>query len=80
LFGTSSDNSNTNANRYYVTKTNGLPWAINVPVKFNYPTERTDINAAYSKFASWVQSNGNTYANWYTNQSGYINSSNVYFH
>ncbi len=78
LFGTSSDNSNIAANGYYVTKSNGLPQAINIPVKFDYPIERADINIAYSKFATWVQSNGATYADWCTNQSGYRNTSNIY--
>lgn len=78
LFGTDSDNSNVAANRYYVTKTNGLPWAIAIPTKFDYPIERADINTAHSKFATWVQSNGATYADWYTNQAGYRNAANIY--
>ncbi len=78
LFGTSSDNSNITAGRYYVTKSNGLPWAINIPVKFNYPSERADITTAHLKFATWVQSNGTTYSDWYSNQAGYRNSSNIY--
>ncbi|MFZ4796606.1 MAG: LruC domain-containing protein [Bacteroidia bacterium] len=78
-FGTKNDNTNVAANRYYVTSGNGLPWAINVPVKFDYPIERADITTAHLKFASWVQSNGATYANWYTNGGvGYRNTSNVY--
>ena len=78
LFGTSSDNSSVSASRYYVTKSNGLPWAINIPAKFDYPIERADINTAFTKFASWVQSNGATYADWYANQSGYRNTNNIY--
>jgi len=77
-FGTKNDNTNIAANRYYVTSGNGLPWAINVPVKFDYPIERADITTAHLKFASWVQSNGATYADWYTNGVGYRNASNVY--
>jgi LruC domain-containing protein len=78
LFGTSSDNSSVSASRYYVTKSNGLPWAINIPAKFDYPIERADINTAFTKFASWVQSNGATYADWYANQAGYRNTNNIY--
>ena len=78
LFGTSSDNSSVSAGRYYVTKPNGLPWAINIPTKFDYPVERADINTAFTKFATWVQSNGTTFTDWYTNQSGYRNTNNIY--
>jgi LruC domain-containing protein len=78
LFGTSSDNSSVSASRYYVTKPNGLPWAINIPAQFDYPVERADINTAFTKFATWVQSNGATYADWYANQSGYRNTNNIY--
>ncbi len=78
IFGTKNDNSNITASRYYISSVTGLPWAINVPVKFSYPIERADITTAHLKFASWVQSNGNTYADWYTNGVGYRNSANIY--
>lgn len=78
LLGTKSDNSNVSANKYYITKSNGLPWAINIPAKFDYPIERADINTAHLKFATWVQSNGSSYTDWYTNQAGYRNTSNIY--
>jgi len=78
LFGTKSDNSNVAANRYYITKTIGLPWAINIPNKFDYPIEKADINTAHIKFATWVQSNGATFTDWYSNQPGYRNTSNIY--
>ncbi|MES2380307.1 MAG: LruC domain-containing protein [Bacteroidota bacterium] len=78
IFGTSQDNSNVTANRYYVTTGNGLPWAISIPVKFAYPIEKSDINTAYLKFATWVQSNGTQYADWYTNGTGYRDASKVY--
>ncbi|MES2656400.1 MAG: LruC domain-containing protein [Bacteroidota bacterium] len=78
LFGTAEDNSNVVANRYYVSTGNGLPWAISIPVKFAYPIERSDINTAYLKFATWVQSGGAQYADWYTNSTGYRDVSKVY--
>ncbi len=78
LFGTAEDNSNVTANRYYVTTGNGLPWAISIPVKFAYPIERSDINTAYLKFATWVQSGGAQYADWYTNGTGYRDVSKIY--
>jgi LruC domain-containing protein len=78
LFGTGEDNTNIGLGRTYVTKTNGLPWAISIPVKFNYPIEKADINSAYTKFASWVLSGGTLHNNWYTNTSGYRNDINIY--
>lgn len=78
LFGSGNDNTNVGLNRTYVTKDGGLPWAISIPVKFNHPIERADINTAYTKFASWVLSGGTLFNDWYSNTSGYRNNSNIY--
>ncbi|MCF8428888.1 MAG: LruC domain-containing protein [Bacteroidia bacterium] len=78
LFGTGHDNTNINLGKTYITKDGGLPWAISIPAKFNYPTERTDVNNAYTKFASWVLSGGTLFNDWYTNTSGYRNAANIY--
>ncbi len=81
LFGTSDDNTNVAAGRYYVTKT-GLPYAIDIPIApFNYPTEATDITTAYLHFADWAQSGGILYTDWYSNTaSGYRNNALIYIH
>lgn len=76
LFGTINDNSS-GANTY-ISKENNLPWAIDVPVTFNYPIERADITTAHLKFASWVQSGGTQYQDWYSNQTGYRNAAKIY--
>lgn len=78
IFGTYADNTSAAANRYYVSKTGGLPWAINIPDRFDYPLEKNDITSAYTKFATWVESNGTQYSDWYKNLSGYRVSSKIY--
>jgi len=79
LFGTEEDNSNVQAQRYYVTKT-GLPYAMEIPVSpFKYPIERADITQAYLKFQDWAQSGGVSYVDWFSNTaSGYRNTANIY--
>lgn len=80
LFGTFDDNTSVTSSRYYVTKT-GLPFAINVPATFNYPTEGTDIAKAYLHIADWATSGGTSYTDWYSNTAtGYRATSNIYVH
>ncbi len=78
IFGTYSDNTNINAGTTYVSKDGGYPWAINIPVSFDYPVEKADINTAYKKFATWVSSGGSQFADWYSNSEGYRNTENIY--
>lgn len=75
--GTGDDASDPSTGTYYVTK-NNLPWAINIPQTFQYPIEKQDILGAYLHFADWAESNGAVYPDWYTNKSGYRNSSLIY--
>ena len=42
LLGTGQDNSDGNLSRYYLTKEN-IPWAINIPYKFDYAIEKEEI-------------------------------------
>lgn len=77
LFSTSDDNTNVELNKYYVSKTN-LPWAVNIPVSFNYPTEKTPITDAYTYFGVWAESGGKLYPDWYLSKPGYVNTSNTY--
>jgi LruC domain-containing protein len=79
LFSTEDDNTNLGLNRTYVSKNGGFPWAINIPVSFEYPIEKVDINTAYNKFGNWVQSGGTLFNDWYSNTGvGYRTSSNIY--
>jgi len=76
-FGYADDDSNPANNRYYKTELN-LPWAINIPESFDYPTEKTVITSAYLNFADWAESNGQLYPNWYQDIPGYRQESNIY--
>jgi len=76
-FGVFDDNSNPGIGRFYKTSTN-LPWALNLPVTFDYPFEYTDITWAYNYFAAWAQSGGTQHTDWYKDLSGYRNADNIY--
>jgi LruC domain-containing protein len=75
-FDTYSDVSN-QSSTFYISET-GLPWAIEVPVNFNYPKEKADILTAYLKFAAWAQSDGVDFPDWYQDEAGYRNDANIY--
>lgn len=76
-FGTSFDNTQSSIGKYYKTKDN-LPWAIDFPSSFDYPIEKAKIDASHLKFINWVLSNGVEYKNWYKNEAGHRNSSNIF--
>ena len=76
-FGTGDDNSNPAFGRYYKTSSN-LPWALNIPVDFNYPWEETSVLDAYNYFADWAQSGGTQYPDWYLDLPGYRNAANIW--
>jgi|GEM_PF-532320 len=76
-YGLGDDDSNPGAGRTYVTETN-LPWALHLPVRFDYPTEKTDIVTAHLKFAAWVMSGGLSFPDWYLDMPGYRNAENLY--
>ena len=50
LFGVSDDAGVPASGTYYKTDKN-LPWAINIPVVFEYPIEKQDITQVYLHFA-----------------------------
>jgi LruC domain-containing protein len=77
VFGTGQDNSNPATGRYYKTSGN-LPWAINIYESFAYPKEKTEITKAYNHFVEWAESNGILYPDWYQNNPGYREDSNIY--
>ncbi len=79
LFGTDQDDSDINSNKYYQTS-NNLPWAIHLPVSFDYPEETVSIEQAHLKFVEWAESGGSSYPDWYLNETGYRNSNLVYIH
>ncbi len=76
-FGTGIDDSDVDSETYY--KSNGnLPWAMNIPLKFEYPVEFTDVTEAHLTFAEWVQSSGFSRQDWYKNKLGYRNTSKIF--
>ncbi|MDZ4668689.1 MAG: LruC domain-containing protein [bacterium] len=78
LFGTGHDATNLTSGDTYVSTDGRFPWAINVPANYSYAIEKADINTAYTRFATWVSSNGAQFANWYSNTTGYRNTENIY--
>lgn len=79
-FGQWFDNTLPSIGKYYQSASN-LPWAINLPIQFEYPVEKTDITAAYLKFGSWAESGGESERDWYSNEgSGYRNEDLIYKH
>ena len=77
LFGTQNDDSNPGLSKYYQTS-NNLPWAIHLPVNFDYPVEANSIETAYLKFVEWAESGGNQYPNWYFDEPGYRDNNYIY--
>ncbi|NWJ50471.1 MAG: LruC domain-containing protein [Bacteroidetes bacterium] len=77
LFGTGNDGSKPETGSYYKSATY-LPWAIEIPVSFDYAYERKEITLAHLKFADWAQSSGTTYKDWYLDKPGYRDATFIY--
>lgn len=77
LFGTGADDSDPGSDIYY-RGANGLPWALSIPVDFDYPSEYNDIRDAYLHFEAWSGSGGVIYLDWYLDSPGYRNASLIY--
>ncbi|WP_109832867.1 LruC domain-containing protein [Reichenbachiella versicolor] len=75
--GTEDDASNPSTGKYYVNE-NNLPWGIHVIHTFRYPIEKKRISQAYNRFIDWGMSEGSLYSDWYGDNSGYRNMSNIY--
>jgi LruC domain-containing protein len=76
-FGSMNDASNPGIGQYYRSAT-GLPWAMEIPVDFDYPVEKADIVQTYVHFAQWAQSSGTEYPDWYMDKPGYRVVPNIY--
>lgn len=76
-FGTMNDNSNPGTGVYYKTE-NNLPWVIRFAESFDYTNEKSKITDAYLNFATWAESSGASYTDWYQDKSGYRNNENIY--
>jgi len=76
-FGTGNDDSNPNLDLYYRSQS-GLPWAMNLPVSFDYPIEKSSILSGYNHFSQWTKSLGFSYMDWYANKTGFRNIDKIY--
>jgi LruC domain-containing protein len=77
LLGTGHDNSDAAGSKYYVSEGN-LPWAINLPVSFDYMNEKAGIPAGHLMFNPWALSRGSQYKDWYEDNQNYRNQSRIY--
>jgi len=77
FFGTSDDHSIPDEGVYYKT-INNLPWAIELPVSFDYPLEKTVISDAHLKFVNWALSSGTNFTDWYMDIAGYREIIKIY--
>lgn len=73
---TSVNSGATGSEKYYVTP-NGLPWAIDIVHEFTPPKEKVPVNLAYNYFSVWAASGGTKFTDWYKDNSGYRNTSNL---
>ncbi len=76
-FGTGDDVSSEASGKWFVTR-NGVPWGINVPVFFDYPTEGSDLAAGHKVFIDWASSGGAKNIDWYLDKDGYRNWDKIY--
>ncbi|MCK9291129.1 MAG: LruC domain-containing protein [Bacteroidales bacterium] len=76
-FGQWEDDSDPTMGKYYQTDQN-LPWAIEIPSRFEYPVEQADILTVYHKFAYWARSGGREFQDWYLDKPGYRDDSKIY--
>ena len=53
------------SNGLYFQSPGGMPWAIEVGSRWDYPREYSEINKAYQLFKNFVESNGEEDAYWY---------------
>ncbi len=77
LFGTSVDVSDPNTGVYYQTQEN-LPFALHMPLSFDYPLEKIAINQGYMHFVTWANSGGLLYPDWYLSKTNYRDDSQLF--
>ncbi|MFT7005973.1 MAG: LruC domain-containing protein [Colwellia sp.] len=64
FFTRGDDRSQPENQRYFVNE-NGMPWAINVGVEWQYPLEYMDVIYGYPLFPSFISNQGLVDADWY---------------
>jgi len=71
-----TDGVNQDEDGNYQTDTR-LPWAIDIVHEFKVPRERVPVNEAYNFFNQWATSGGTIYNDWYKDNPGFRNTSNL---
>ncbi len=64
--GTGIDLTSFSSNRFYVAN-QSYPWALHIPVLFEYPIEQKSIDKVFYNFGKWVTSGGTLFPAWYQN-------------
>ncbi len=77
LFGSLQDRTNLNTGNSYQTEKH-LPFALHVPISFDYPLEKKAIISAYQRFGVWAESGGTIFQDWYLPLTGYRQEENIY--
>lgn len=77
LFGTADDDTRPAENRFYKSNA-GLNWGIHIPRSIPYPREGVDMTEAFLQFRSWAESGGAVSTDWYLDESGHRDISNLY--
>jgi len=77
MLGTGADKSNPAQNIFYKDNS-GLPWALHLPVDFDYPAETKSIIGTHLKFKTWAESGGSQFTDWYQNKTNYRNTGNIF--
>lgn len=65
LFAQKGDDASIPENALYYQTKNGLPWALEIGTRWDYPIEYRDINHAYPFFQQFAESNGQLSSYWY---------------
>lgn len=73
FFERRQDRSEPENGRYFVNE-NGMPWAINVGVEWQYPLEYMDVVYAYPLFPSFIANQGSVNADWYILENANVNN------
>jgi LruC domain-containing protein len=66
LFGTADDRTKTGTANTYMDAQR-RPWALDIPVAWAWPLERTDLLLPYPNFAEWARTSGASARDWYLN-------------
>lgn len=75
-FGTVQDRTDVSQGNYYYTA-NGLPWGIHIIHEFRQMQETRSITSGYNHLSNWATSNGSVYTDWYKDNAGFRNTSNI---